>query len=259
MMQSFIHDLPSIFTVSLLILMVVIWLSKTVEIVTGFGGTAIAIALGALLYPIEIIVPAVVSVNIITTLYLVLTHGRDIDWKILSKRMLPFMGIGLPVGMVVFNLGPGNALRTGLGLFVIFITIFELVRFFRVTGEDGFVQKPLNLWQSAIWLISGGLVHGIYASGGPLAVYYATRQFNDKKVFRSTLSMVWLIFTATLIGNYLYTGQITQETLSISIMIIPPLVLGIMVGEFIHSRINERAFRIFVYILLFIAGISLIL
>ncbi len=258
-MQSFIQDLPSIITVSLLFLMVAVWLAKTVETVTGFGGSVISVALGALFYPVEIIVPAVVSLNLISTLYLVLRHGRTIDRKVLCVRILPFMGIGLLVGMAVFNFGPGNVLKIGLGIFVIFIAIFETIRFIKVSDEEGSARKPLKSWQAAICLIFGGVVHGIYASGGPLAVYFATRQFNDKKVFRSTLSMLWLILTVILLGNYLFTGKVTSETLSISFMLLPALLLGIFMGEYIHNKINERAFRLFVYILLLMAGISLIL
>ncbi len=257
-MQSLLCDLPSVLTVSLIFLMVIVWLSKTVEIVTGFGGTVISIALGALLYPMEVIVPAMVSINLVTTLYLVLRHGGYIDWKTLVTRIIPLMGLGLPVGMALFNLGPGNALKIGLGGIVIFIVVFETAWFLKLHGNDS-SRKPLNAWQSFICLFSGGIIHGIYASGGPLAVYYATRQFNDKKVFRSTLSMLWLIFTIILIGNYLYTGQITFETLSISFMMLPALILGIIIGEFIHNRINEKAFRLFVYMLLLIAGIFLVL
>jgi len=251
-----ITSLPS----PLLFLMGAVWLSQTVQAATGFGGMVIALALGANLYPLETLIPAVVLVNLFMSLYLVGRDGKAIDWRVLGKRILPFMGLGMPLGMLIFYIGPGDILEKAFGIFVIMVVLWELLIFFNSSrgGEEVSSPQPLKPWAAALWLLAGGVIHGIYASGGPLVVYFATRQLKDKGVFRSTLSMLWLIVTGILLAGYFYTGMVNLKTVSITAALLLPLFLGGLVGEYIHARINEKAFRLLVYLLLLVSGASLI-
>jgi len=241
------------------LLILAVWLSQTIQAATGFGGTVIALALGANLYPLDFLVPVVAAVNIFMSTYIVWQHGKTIEWTVLRKKILPFMFIGMPVGLIIFYLGPVELLEKVFGIFVILVGLYEFHRMLvpNPGGERSFKPTPLKPWAARIWLVSAGIVHGIYASGGPLVVYFAGRQFAYKEVFRSTLSMLWLIVTGMMVIGYIIGGRVTGETVSMTFALLPPLFLGALTGEFIHNRINEKMFRLLVYLLLVIAGISL--
>jgi hypothetical protein len=97
-------------------------------------------------------------------------------------------------------------------------------------------------------------VHGIYATGGPLLVYSIGRSNLAKSELRSTLAMVWLILNAALSTTYLVGGRITGNTLESIGLMVPVLVVAIVAGEVLHSRIPDRPFRALVFALLLGAG-----
>jgi len=256
-MLSLFQEGAFLFSWEFIILLCILLMAHTSETVTGFGSTIISVALGANFFPLDVLIPVIVPLNFLLCLYIVTVHRGHIDGKTLGLRIIPFMAIGMPLGLFIFNIGELELLQVGFGFFVICITVFELYKFF---NQGGVVEaKPLTTIKAAPWLLVGGIIHGIYASGGPLVVYYASKEFSHKKVFRSTLSSLWLIMTIVLMTNYFVTGKLNAETLQVSAFMLPTLVLGIVLGEIIHERIDERIFRMVVYILLLFAGASLIL
>lgn len=239
------------------IFFLIVSLAQLSEAVSGFGSTIITLALGANLYPFETILPLIIPLNFCLSFYLVTRYRQSIDWNILKRTILPFFALGMAAGIFIFNFGQSRILQTIFGFLVILITTFELVQFFRVKTTAP--NKPLKPLQSALCLIVGGIAHGIYATGGPMVVYYASRQLGNKKVFRSTLSFLWLIMTIVLCVNYYLGGGLTAGTLKTSALLLPALFLGIALGERIHARVDERVFRLIIYVLLFFAGFSLLL
>lgn len=240
------------------ILLALIFLaSNVVEAITGFGATIIAVTLGANFYPIEYLVPVLVPVNIVLSSYIVVRYYSAVDREVFFRVMLPLAGIGLVVGSMIFNFAESRSLKLAYGIFVFSFSIYELARILR-TKED--IRLPeLSMFKSALWLISGGIIQGIYASGGPLVVYYARRKLRNKLTFRSTMSSLWLVLNIYLFINHVATEKATVETLMTSAKLIPSIVIGIAVGEVIHHRIRERTFKIFVFALLIVAGASLLL
>jgi len=245
------------FDIKFLLLFLIIVLAKTVEAVTGFGSTVIALTLGAQIYPIEWLLPILVPLNIILSIYIVARHGRTVNVRELTHRILPLTIGGLVVGMVIFDLVQGRVLKLGFGIFVVLFSIFELYRILRAVSASS--EKPLTFLKSAAWLFTGGVIHGIYASGGPLVVYYANKKLKDKSEFRSTLSVLWLVLNILLLANYIQADKISLDALKACGALLPAIGCGILIGEALHRRIPERTFRIMVFILLIAAGVSLAL
>jgi uncharacterized protein len=233
----------------------VVFAAHTAEAVTGFGGTVIAVALGAQLLPLDVLLPVLVPVNLLLSLYIVARHYRAVDFNLLGRRILPFMAVGVAVGLAVFNRVQSQSLKLFFGLFVAVLSALELLKFLRRRQS---APKPLAPWQAAAWLVSGGIIHGIYASGGPLVVYFAGRQIADKKVFRSTLSALWLLTSTVLVVNYTFTGRLTADTLKLSVLLLPALACSLAAGEWLHRRVDARTFRLVIYLLLLTAGVSLV-
>jgi len=218
----------------------------------GFGGVIIVLTLGAHIYPIKWMLPVLLPLTLIANLYIFIRHYRYIDTRVLFKRILPIMGTGLVIGFALFNLLHGELLRTMFGILVILVAIRELINLIRNSGQN---EKLLPLWISVAYIFCAGLVHGIYASGGPLLVYAVNKMQLEKSVFRSTLSMVWLCMNIFLTASYTIAGKIHFETIKISSYLLPSLVVGVLLGEFLHQRIPERSFKIGVFILLMMSGI----
>lgn len=242
---------------ALAILSAIVFAAYGVEAALGFGCSILAVTAAAHLYPLDVLLPVLVSLNILVSLYIVVRHRKDIDSKTLVRRFLPWMGLGLPAGMVLFYVTGGNTLKIAFGVFVTVLAAVELVRLYRRSAEQ--VLEPLTGWKGAVTLAAGGVMHGLYASGGPMAVYFASRQYREKGKFRSTLSTLWLVLNVVLIAGYAVKGKVTEETGRMTAVLMVPLCLGILAGEWLHGRLNERTFSALVYILLLAGGAVLVL
>lgn len=239
------------------LLFAIILVAKAVEAITGFGSTIIALTLGAQIYPIEFLLPILVPLNIVLSTYIVVRHRSGIARAELGRRILPLAVVGLVAGMIVFDLVQGRALKLAYGIFVLCFAVMELAKSLRKGNAAN--GRPLSGFQSVLWLIAGGVMQGIYASGGPMVVYYASRKITDKGVFRSTLSALWLILNVFLLANYIYKGNMDREALQGFVSLLPAVAAGIFVGDTLHKHISEEKFRILVFILLIVAGASLAL
>jgi len=229
----------------------VVLLSFLSEAVVGFGSTVLAVTLGAHLYPLEVLLPAFVPVNLALTTYLVVRHRDAIDLRLLVRRILPFVALGMPLGMLVFQLRDGALLQILFASFIVGMASLEL---WRARTAAAAAPRPLPFAMAGGVLFTGGFIHGIYGSGGPMVVYFASREISDKRRFRSTLSALWLVLNTVLVIGYLSRGEITAETLELSAWLVPALVLGLVLGEHIHDRVKERPFKLAVYALLLVAG-----
>lgn len=251
---------------SLALLALIVFAANIVETVLGFGSTLIAVSLAAHLFPIGTLLPVLVPVNMVLSLYLVVRHRRHVDWAVLGRTILPFTLTGLAAGLAVFTLAQSQALRLGYGAFVTAFAAGSLVAQWRSRpaapkgsdAADTDAPPRLASGAAALCLLGSGFFQGLFASGGPLMVVYAGRQFSGKATFRSTLAVVWSILATGMIIIYAWTGKLTAATLTWSVGLLPVLGLAIVVGELLHSRADERAFRRIVLVMLLAAGLSLV-
>ena len=236
-------------------LALIVLFSYTTQAMSGFGSTILALTLGIHLYPIEVLLPVLVPLDMLVNLYLVVRHQGHINRPLLFRSILPAMGIGVLAGILVFHFIQAVTLKKIFGLLVILLSTRELYRLLR----KGLDQKTLSRLGSTVYITLAGLVHGIYASGGPLLIYAVSKLNPPKSVFRSTLAAVWLIFSVILTASYVIAGTFSGDSLRFIAMLLPVIIFGLLLGEWLHHRIDEYFFRIFVFIVLLLAGFSICL
>ena len=239
----------------LLLLALIVFAAYGIEAALGFGCTILAVTMAVHLYDLKVLLPVLVALNLVLSTYIVTRHHDAVCWRVLLARILPLMALGMPPGMLLFAHVEGPLLKLGFGAFVIALSALELWRA-RRRGRGS--TRPLSLPRAVVVLALGGLMHGLYASGGPMAVYFTSREPLNKRQFRSTLTMLWLLLNGVLMGAYLLQGQVTAETAKMTGMLLLPLLLGIIAGEWFHGRIKESTFRQLVFVLLLVGGVVLV-
>ena len=239
-------------------LMAIVFFSNLTEACAGFGATILAIIFGARYFAIEDLIPILVPLNLMLSLTIVIRYFGDVDRKALLTRILPITGIGMPIGIAIFQNAPSRALKLAFGIVVVLLGLFELTNeaLARRKGRVA-ANRKLPFWQGALFLLGGGIMQGLYASGGPFVVYFASREIADKRKFRTTLALLWLILNIVLTISLAVTGKLTRFTLQYSLYLVPAVLLGMIVGIQVHDRVSETAFRRLVYALLVLAGASL--
>lgn len=109
-------------------------------------------------------------------------------------------------------------------------------------------------WTGGALLVLAGVVHGIFATGGPLAVYVASREIEDKSRFRATLAALWLLLNVALLASFAADGRVGRASMAISASLAPSLLLGLLAGELAHRRVAVPLFRALVFSFLLIAA-----
>ncbi len=239
--------------------MALVFFGNMTEAIAGFGSTMFAVIIGAHFYPLHALIPALVPLNVLLSFYIMARNTRFIDHKKLWGRIFPLSMLGFPFGVYVFHSVQGDLLKTGFGLFVAALSLIELIVLLHTKSNSAMEEKSLSPAQKLFFFIGGGVMQGAYAAGGPMIVYAASREVVDKRVFRSTLSALWLALNMILVANYILKGSANGGTFKMSATLLPALLAGIALGDWLHHRIPERAFRVFVYALLFAAGLALVL
>lgn len=234
-------------------LLLVVMVAFVVEAAIGFGSTVVTVALGALFVPVDRILPAFVPLNLLMSIYLVARYWRAVAWPVVLRRVLPLMLLGMPVGMLAFRALDKGALVTVFGVFVVLLSAHQLFR-------HGSAASPAPLARGAghALLVVAGVIHGAFATGGPLVVYVMGREVEDKSAFRATLSVLWLVLNTVLLVGFVWSGKLDAETVRASAWLLGSLVVGLVIGEALHARIPADRFRLVVFALLGLAGVVLV-
>lgn len=235
---------------------IIIFLTHFQEGVTGFGCTVLALPFLALLIGLKPAVPVLVLQAWVLTGYIVLISRRDIVWKEYAL-ILGLAGIGFPVGMWMRESLSETTLKWVLAFFMILVGAHGFVRYMTRPKPD--VGDAGRKWLSATLLPIGGFIHGAFGSGGPLAVIYATKALPNKSVFRATLCMAWFTLNTVLVTQFATSGKLTPHIWKLIAFCMPFNVLGMVIGNHAHHRMNELLFKRIVYAVLILAGIAIVL
>ena len=233
----------------------IVALAFAAEATVGFGATVIALALGLHLYPLEQLLPVFVPLGLCLSAWLALRGRAHVDRRLLLARILPWMGLGLAVGLAVFERASGELLRRVFGAFVVTLAVLELWRLVRESGAARELPRPV----ATAALLGAGVMHGMFSTGGPLLVWALGRSLPTKRAFRATLACVWLALGSALTTAYALHGQVDAHTLAATAALVPVLAAAIGAGEWAHQRLDERRFRVLMYVLLLGAGASSLL
>jgi hypothetical protein len=232
---------------------VVLFLAFVVESAVGFGSALVAVSLGAQFVGPKELFPLFQPLSLALSAILVARAWAHVNFRYLLRDVLPAMAPGVVVGMVLFRLGEAHLLLLGVGVAIAVLAAFELRRTLR--GQD---PTPLSPAVARVVLFGAGIIHGLFGTSGPPVVWVSSRILVDKTAFRATLALLWLVLSVALIGGYVADGSLNATTLRGTALLAPPLVLGFIVGNALHHRVPQRAFRLGVCVLLVVAGSVLV-
>ncbi|MCH9688346.1 MAG: sulfite exporter TauE/SafE family protein [Deltaproteobacteria bacterium] len=235
----------------------IVFIAYAVQNAVGFGALLVCITLGSHLLDIRQIMTLAIPLSMLQSGFIVWRDRASIDARLLLRRIMPLMSVGLVLGFVVARDLRDTHLRVVFAGLVIVLAIYELWRLRPPSDEDTPPRPPPRL-ASVAAIFGAGIAHGIYAAGGPLLVYAVGREGLDKHRFRATLSAVWVGLNTLLISGFVMEGRYTTDTGRDIVVLLAVLPFGLWIGDLIHQRVPERPFKITVFILLIAGAASLI-
>ena len=218
--------------------------------ISGFGSGLIAVPLLALLFPLKLVVPFMLVMDLTASAILGRTTRRHVNWEEV-KPLLPGSIIGVILGVTLLLNLDRQPLLTALGLFVLAFAIRSLLN---LHGE-----KPISrVWALPASLV-GGTVGALFGTGGPPYVIYLTHRIPDKAAFRATTSLLFVLEGGLRTIVFALTGLLLQPDLLFSYLVgLPILGIGLWLGSRVHVGISNAQMTRLIGALLLASGISLL-
>ena len=237
--------------VSLVIFLVATFAGAVVAGVAGFAFGLVAAAIWLyVLTPID-------SAALIVGFGLVV-QGVAV-WKLRHaldpRRLWPFVAggaLGVPLGVVILGSVPPDAMRAGIGVFLVAYALHGLARP---------AMRPLTVGGAAAdggIGVLGGIVGGATGLAGIVPTIWCGIRGWPKDVQRAVFQPVAVaifVMTALWLGG---RGIVTAGTIKLFLVGLPPLLAGTWVGFKLYGRLDEAAFRKVVLALLILSGALLI-
>lgn len=228
-------------------------------VLTGISKSGFAGGLGILAVPMmSLFQTPQVAVTVMMPILLVMDCANI--WKYRAAwsapvvaSLLPGALCGIALGAVSFQWMNPALLKLAIGVMaILFVVQFVLTR----------------ARQSAPRAVSPGIAFGLgalsgfasfvaHAGGPPVKGYLLSRQM-EKSEFVGTNSFFFFAVNLVKMVSYAGLAQFSLETLKISALLVPFLVLGVLLGFQLHRSIGQSAFTRIAYVILAVAGTKLI-
>jgi uncharacterized membrane protein YfcA len=182
------------------------------------------------------------------------TYWRKWSWPHARRLMLGAI-LGVALGTALFRSVSSDGIRLIVGGFAVGFVVFQVVR------ELGWLRAADRPWRR-IWGYVWGGVTGFTSfvshSGGPPASIYLLGCRLDKTTYQATTVLVFWWANMIKFPPYLALGMFTGESARANLILAPVAVLGVLLGAWAHTMIEQKTFFRLTYALLLVTGSKLI-
>lgn len=232
-------------------IIVIITFSSLLKGITGFGFTLISFPLFLMWYAPKEIIPVLMICNLIASIMIVLQKKEH---KLLDKQsyyMIVTGGFFTIAGVIALSSTDDKWLIRFSGIIFIVLTLYSLI---------GKMQKNKTLRNRA-YLFAGafiGFITGaVSISGPPLALFLNRANISNRK-FREIFAAFSVTTSIVAVVGYYQAGMITLQTLKTSVILIPILLTGTIVGKKLNTIISIEMFQTINIVLTLIASLMLV-
>jgi hypothetical protein len=217
---------------------------------TGFGSTVLSVPLLAHFLPLTFLVPMVCALDLVASTLTGVRRMRQVRLRELW-RLLPFMVLGIALGVTLLVNLPDRAMLFALGVFV------------GVYGTYNLLQR--RTWRAIApgWSVPVGFVGGVFSAlfgtGGPVYIVFLAGRIEDKAALRATIATVIAISVVMRLTTFAVSGLLMQRgLLTLAALLVPVMLLGLWLGNHLHHRLARAHLAQLISVLLIVNGITLL-
>jgi uncharacterized protein len=232
---------------------IVMVLSYALRGSTGFGAAA-AMPLLGLVIPLKVLIPAWTLIGLVASITLFGRDRRHVAWGDIV-RLVPTCVLGILVGLYLFKSLDSAVLAKGLGVLVLLYGLCSVLASWR----------PPARWSVSPRVAAPivGLVGGIVGTTfGTMASVFFAMYFDAlrraKEQFRATMNAILLALVVLRGAGYWAVGEYTRDVLVTTAIALPMMLVGIFIGNRVHTGLSELAFRRLVSGALIVSGLALL-
>lgn len=219
-----------------------------VQRVSGFGLGIFAMSFLPHILPTHTAAAAISSLfSCVTTTYNSIRYRRSIAFK----TAVPMIGAALVTITVAVRFAamvPGDVFKLLLGGVLILMSLYFI--FFnqkvkiRATVTNGLIAGSL-----------GGVLGGLFSTGGPPAVLYMSNAVEDNLVYFATVQFYFCFTNLYATFNRAISGILTWQVLLYAAVGVVGCLVGDLIGGKVFDKLDGKALKKVIYIGMIISGV----
>jgi uncharacterized protein len=204
---------------------------------------------------LHIITPEQTAVLIVLGGFVTQGYGIwQVRHAIAWRAVWPFLiggVIGIPVGTALLTTLDPAVSRVGIGALLVAYSLYSLAR-------PTLKPVPGGLAADLVVGLANGLIGGLTGLTGVVVAVWCQLRGGTNDAQRAVFQpVIFATFIMSAISLGL-AGLFTRETLKLYLMGLPVLAFGIWCGARLYGKLDERAFRRVILVLLLASGLSLV-
>ena len=223
-----------------------VFIASIIRGFNGFGFSAICISGFSFILPAIEIVPIILILEVIISIFMVPYIWNKIDWNFVLKLLIGII-IGLPIWLYLLKyLSPDTT----------HLSVCGLVIFFSFLLMKGYENKKINNnYGKLITGIVSGTLNGLTTLGGmPVALFLLVTSIQPAVIRGSLAALFFLTDIYAFILSF-FAGIVDLTTIYRTIPLIIILPIGVYIGDKFFVKSKEKTYRKVVFYFLILISI----
>lgn len=242
-------DRPSL----LFLVLATMVLAYAVFSLVGFGSALLASPPLAAVMPVAQVIPLLATLDCVGATSRGFRAYRSVDRNELG-HLLPSMLVGQIAGVVALAWLPVKVMAVLLGAFI----VIQGLRGLRPqrAGVSQWMHRPYAALGFGLF---GGLLGGLFGSGGFVYASYLERRLADREAFRATQAVLIALSTAWRVILCSLAGLVDPALLFTATLLWPAAYAGLWLGRHLDIRLSREQLFVLLNGLLVLSGGALML
>ena len=228
-----------------LIILFIVLIASIIRGFNGFGFSATCISGFSFILPAIEIVPIILILEVMISIFMIPYVWKKIDWKFVIKILFG-IAAGSPIGLYLLKYFSAETTHLSV-CFIIF--------FFSILLMKGYSNQKLdNNYAKIVTGLVSGTLNGLTALGGmPVALFLLTTSIQPV-IIRGSLAALFFITDIYAFILSFFGGIVDETTIYRTLPLIIVLPLGVYIGDKFFVKSKEETYRkVVFYFLIFIS------
>ena len=241
-------DILSYFQLSFLefnFILLTVFIASIIRGFNGFGFSATCISGISFILPVIEIVPIILILEVLISIFMIPYIWNKIDWKFVIKIIFGSL-LGIPIGLYLLKyLNPQ----------VVNLSAYLLIIFFLILLMNGFTNQKINNNYGKFFTgIISGTMNGLTTLGGLPVTLFLLITSIQPAVIRGSLAALFFLTDIYAFTLSFFAGIVDMTTIYRSLPLIIILPIGVFIGDKFFIKSKEETYRkVVFYFLIFIS------
>lgn len=185
-----------------------------------------------------------------TTVFNAIRHHKSIDFKLILPIVIPAMV------MVTLSVQLSKSVSSGTMMIILGGVLIALSIYFLLFSQK--IRLKASLPGGIAIGTMGGVLSGLFATGGPPVVLYLSSIISDKMIYFATIQGYFAITDLYGLGTRVFSGIVTWQVLVYAAIGWIGSLIGNTLGGLVFSKINAQTLKKIIYIGMIVSGVIMI-